>query len=224
MNYRTFLFKPQNPNDFKVAEPRLCPSSSQQHQSSVFAELSFTSKTVQDLFPARYCLAVLCSTELNFLGDELCSDDPASLTSSGANLTICTFEFCQKSSWPPKSNKHVNRPLTCCLIFQVIDTWEALLSLSPQQPAAARAPGGEGGPCSAGAAGTSSGAAQQSGVVVEETIPPLKGLSLGILGYSVRKFHGCFWQASPSRNASPLWSAAPKPLTQQSISPLLQYL
>lgn len=58
-------------------------------------------------------------------------------------------------------------PLTCCLIFQVIDTWEAPLSSSAWAPARVE------GPLFSWSCRNlaSSGAAQQSGAVVEETIP-----------------------------------------------------
>lgn len=66
-------------------------------------------------------------------------------TSSGGNTLFPHYlhisEFGQKSFWPPKSNKQVNRPLTCCLIFQVIDTWEALLMHLLVSPAACTGPG-----------------------------------------------------------------------------------
>lgn len=203
-----------NSNKPEVTEPRQCPLSSRQHQSSVFAELSFTSKTEQDLFFAHYCLAVLCSIEfipsaMNRDRDKLFRGQMNQLL-SGVNklfLTLCTIsESYQTSFWPQKSNKQVNQPLMCCLIFQVNDTWEAPLSSSsclPQQ--CARAP--------AGVEGLLLGLQELhflwSGTAkwcsCRGNDPHLKGLSLGILGYSVRKFHGCFWQrVSGASLTSPL--------------------
>lgn len=53
--------------------------------------------------------------------------------------------------------------------------------------------------------------------------PPLKGLSLGILGYSVRKFHGCFWQrVSGASPASPVCQVDRRHKDHQNVdSPLL---
>lgn len=91
----------------------------------------------------------------------------------------------------------------CCLIFQVIDTqrlhWAALLV----SPAACT------GPC--WRTGREREAPvqlelQEAGFLRSGTAkwcscwgndPALKGLSLGILGYSVRKSHSCFWHRVP---------------------------
>ncbi len=93
------------------------------------------------------------------------------------------------------------------------------LCLSPQQPA--RAPAGvdreRGAPVQLELQGPGflgSGAAKWRSCWGND--PPLKGLSLGILGYTVRKFHSCFWQrVSGASPASPLCRVDRHPKTSK---------
>lgn len=97
-----------------------------------------------------------------------------------------------KSTLHSKSNKHANRPLTCCLILEVIDTWEGPLMAKFGAPFLINtpAPARREAACCAGSewAELRGLTSLQIAVAVEEIIlfPGLQ--SRGILSYSVRNF------------------------------------